>query len=85
MTHLAIDRAELESIAQQMESGMIVAPVLAKELREVMAKAPAAAAPDLVADMILELRSFGHCRGPVHGDSKKDCSCRLCKILRRLP
>jgi hypothetical protein len=85
VTTIALEREALEAIAQQMDSQMIVAPALANELRELIKAAKPAPDPDLVADMVLELRSFGQCRGAVHGDPKNECSCRLCRILRRLP
>ncbi len=80
---LAIDKAALESIVQQMQSGMIVGPVLAQELAALVAAAKPATDPDLVADMALEIQYFGQCRGKVHGE-RAACDCRFCRIMKKI-
>lgn len=86
-TLLALDRDAVLLIAQQMEGGMIVSPVLAKELRDLIASAKPAPNEKLLADLILEHCHYGRCRGPVHVPKFKQgmpCECRHCTVLRQL-
>jgi hypothetical protein len=88
MKLIAIDAEALDLIVQELNSGMIVGPAIAKSLRELMATAKPAADPELFADMVLEMRATGECRGPLHVSKKqegKPCECRPCRIRRRLP
>lgn len=81
MTAIAVDKVALQNIAQWLEArGDPVQS--AQELRAIVASAPAAADPEHVADMELETKSYGRCRGRIH--SATVCDCRFCRITRRI-
>lgn len=84
MTMIAIDKRTLENIALQLEARCD--PVfMGQELRAIVAAAkPVITDPDLLADLSLEVTSYGQCRGTLHGDPKKACECRHCRVIRRI-
>jgi hypothetical protein len=58
MTLIAIESEALLSVVQQMESGMIVGPSLAKDLRVLVTAAKPAADPALAAELYAALSNF---------------------------
>lgn len=79
---IALPKLTLENIAQQLQARCD--PVfMGQELAALIAAAPEAIDPEHAADMELEIRSYCNCRGPVHGDQKKVCECRYCRITGR--
>lgn len=75
-SYIAVDRDTLFSIAQQMSSGMIVAPVLAAELHGLIAKALPTIDPVALSTMRAEIATYSMCRCGKSGDK-----CRRCRIL----
>lgn len=84
MKFIAVDREALLSLAQQMESGMIVGPVLAKDLGALVKAAPAAVPAALIPEIVIELESYGHCRNLRSAKEADQCECRHCRLLRDL-
>jgi hypothetical protein len=84
MTHITLERAALLNLAQQLEA-RCDPTFIAQELRALVTAATPATPPKVVADMVLEIKSFGRCRGKVHADPKELCDCRHCRVTRSLP
>lgn len=82
MTLVALDRAAVLALAQQLEARCD--PVfVAQELRAIVNAAKPATDPVLVADMRQEIESYGRCRAAIH--AKAACTCRRCRIMAAVP
>lgn len=81
MPLIAIDQGALLNIAQQLEARCDPA-FIAQEVRTLVTNAKPAISPEVVADLVQEVRSFGQCRIPIHAEK---CECRRCRLLAAFP
>ncbi len=80
--HIILDPLPLTLIAQQLQSRMVDPVALGAELLGLVERAAVSPSPAVVRDLVLELRSYGRCRGRVHAAGV--CDCRVCRINREV-
>lgn len=83
MTRIAIGSETVTNWAQQLEARCDPA-FIAQEIRAVLKGAKPAQDPAIVDKLVLEVRSFGRCRGKVHAPKDTLCDCRHCVVLREI-
>lgn len=79
---IALDRDTLLNAAQQLEARCDPA-FIAQEIRTLVANAKPATDPEIVAELVREVRSYSKCRTKIHSDEK--CECRHCRLLAKFP
>lgn len=81
---ISLDLPTVLNWAQQLEARRDPLHV-AQEIRTALKTARPAVNPELHADAIAELKSYGCCHRPLHPPKEqvgKPCQCRWCRIMR---